>query len=62
MQDIQPRTLSNAELIRYATLEMDLNPEGMPLVYQIELLRRFNLLAPLNEYPPVDPKQLDLFK
>jgi len=62
MQDIQPRTLSNAELIRYATIDMDLNPEGMSLSFQVELLRRFNALAPLNEYPPVDPQQLDLFK
>jgi len=62
MQDIQPRTLSNAELIRYATLDMDLNPEGMSLPFQVELLRRFNALAPLNEYPPIDPQQLDLFK
>lgn len=61
MQDLQPRTLTNAELIRYATLEMDLNPEGMSLAFQIELLRRFNTIAPLNEFPPVDPKQLNLF-
>ena len=61
MQNLQPRTLSNAELVRYAILEMH-NETGMPLAFQIELLRRFNLLAPLNEYPPVDPQQLDLFK
>lgn len=62
MQDVQPRTLSNSELIRYATLDMDLHPEGMSLPFQVELLRRFNVLAPLNEYPPIDPQQLDLFK
>ena len=62
MQDIQPRTLSNSELIRYTAIEMDLNPEGMSLAFQAELLRRFNVLAPLNEHPLVDPAQLDLFK
>jgi hypothetical protein len=33
----------------------------LPLAYQIELLRRFTALAPLDEFPSVDPKQLDLF-
>jgi hypothetical protein len=33
----------------------------LPTAYQIELLRRFTALAPLDEFPNVDPKQLDLF-
>jgi hypothetical protein len=33
----------------------------MPTAFQIEILRRFTALAPTNEFPAVDPKQLDLF-
>jgi hypothetical protein len=33
----------------------------MPMPYQIELLRRFNLLAELDERPAKDPAQLELF-
>jgi hypothetical protein len=33
----------------------------MPTAFQIELLRRFTAIAPVNEFPSVDPKQLDLF-
>jgi len=60
MQVIQPRTLSNRELVTEIVLSMH-NEDGMPLAYQIELLRRFTALAPLDEFPSVDPKQLDLF-
>lgn len=60
MSGIQPRTLSNRELLVHATLELD-GDHGMPMPYQIELLRRFNLLAPLDETPTEDPAQLDLF-
>jgi len=37
------------------------NEDGMPLSYQIELLRRFNLLAELDDAPAEDPAQLELF-
>ena len=60
MQVIQPRTLSNSELINHCAHLMDTVAE-LPLAYQIELLRRFTALAPLDEFPSVDPKQLDLF-
>lgn len=60
MSGIQPRTLSNRELITYAVSEMH-NEDGMPLDYQVELLRRFNLLTTLDETPAEDPAQLDLF-
>jgi hypothetical protein len=33
----------------------------LPTAYQIELLRRFTALSPLDEFPSVYPKQLDLF-
>ena len=67
MSGIQPRTLSNQELIQHCAIYLDLAednipmPKGMPLAWQTELLRRFNLLAPLDETPTEDPAQLDLF-
>lgn len=60
MQVIQPRSLSNSELINNCANFMDTVNE-LPTAYQIELLRRFTALAPLDEFPSVDPKQLDLF-
>ena len=60
MQTIQPRTLSNNELIRHCAMILD--TEDLPLAYQHELLRRFTALAPLDEFPPRDEKQLELFK
>jgi hypothetical protein len=35
--------------------------QELPTAYQIELLRRFTALAPIDEFPAIDPKQLDLF-
>jgi hypothetical protein len=60
MQVIQPRTLSNSELINHCASLMD-EVNELPTAYQIELLRRFTALAPLDEFPSIDPKQLDLF-
>jgi len=60
MQGVQPRTLSNSELISYCVDYLD-DPEGFPHAVQHELLRRFIALAPLNEFPPKDERQLDLF-
>ena len=60
MQTLQPRTLSNSELIVHCANILD--SEDLPLAYQQELLRRFAALAPTDEFPPRDPKQLDLFK
>jgi len=60
MQNLQPKALSNSELIRYCA--QILEHEDLPAAYQQELLRRFTALAPLDEFPPIDPKQLDLFK
>jgi len=61
MQTLQPRTLSNSELIRIAADELD-SHNNMPREWQLELLRRFTALAPSDEYPPKDPQQIDLFK
>lgn len=60
MQVLQPRTLSNNELVRICA-DLIHTDEGLPISCQKELLRRFNVLAPAHEYPPVDPRQLDLF-
>ena len=60
MQNLQPKALSNSELIRYCAQILEL--EDLPSAFQHELLRRFTALAPLDEFPPIDPKQLDLFK
>lgn len=61
MRTLQPRTLSNSELIRMAADELAVL-ENMPREWQLELLRRFTALAPSDEYPPKDPQQIDLFK
>jgi hypothetical protein len=34
----------------------------LPTAFQIELLRRFTALAPLDEFPLKDANQLDLFQ
>jgi hypothetical protein len=61
MQTLQPRTLSNSELIRISA-DMLARYDEMSPDFQQELLRRFTALAPLDEFPPRDPNQLDLFK
>lgn len=60
MSRIQPRALSNSELIRYAALEMDAIT-GLPYEWQLELLRRFTALAPINEPTIKNAAQLELF-
>jgi hypothetical protein len=60
MQGIQPRTLTNRELINYCADAVD-DPFGMPKEWQKELLRRFVVLAPSDETPFIDPQQLNLF-
>ncbi len=61
MQTLQPRTLTNSELIRIAADELDAH-DNLPRQWQLELLRRFMALAPTDEFPLKDPQQLDLFK
>ena len=61
MSALRPRTLSNQELIKYFAIYVDDNPEGAPLDWQLELLRRFTGLAPEKEFPPRDDTQRDLF-
>jgi len=61
MQTLQPRPLTNSELIRIAADELDAH-DNLPRQWQLELLRRFMALAPTDEFPLKDPQQLDLFK
>lgn len=60
MSSLQPRTLSNSEFIRYCAIDLD--GKGLSLEWQAELLRRFVALAPTNEFPLKDERQLDLFQ
>jgi hypothetical protein len=60
MKGIQPRTLTNRELINYCADAVD-DLHGMPKEWQKELLRRFVVLAPSDETPFIDPQQLNLF-
>jgi hypothetical protein len=68
MSGIQPRTLTNDELIRFCEQYIDLAsdnipiPKGMPLEWQKELLKRFTQAD--VQHAPAYPQhgQLDLFK
>ena len=60
MQGIQPRTLTNRELVNYCADAVD-DLHGMPKEWQKELLRRFVAVAPTDENPFIDPNQLNLF-
>ena len=61
MSALQPRTLTNQELIRYFAMYMEDNEFGAPIEWQIELLRRFTAVAPEKDSLLRDPNQLDLF-
>jgi hypothetical protein len=61
MSALQPRTLTNQELIRYFAMYMEDNEFGAPIEWQIELLRRFTAVAPDKDFPLNNPNQLDLF-
>jgi len=60
MQGIQPRSLSNQELIKYAAMWLD-KPEGMPIAWQKEVLRRLTAIDPQDAYPYPQAGQRDLF-
>ena len=60
MQGIQPRTLTNRELINYCADAVD-DLHGMPKEWQKELLRRFVAVAPTDENPNIAPNNLNLF-
>jgi hypothetical protein len=60
MQGIQPRPLSNQELIKYAAMLLD-KPEGMPIAWQKEVIRRLTVIDPQDAYPYPQAGQRDLF-
>jgi hypothetical protein len=61
MSGIQPRTLTNNELARFAETLL-YRPEGMPVDYQKELLRRFMQADIQDARPYPQLGQQDLFK
>jgi hypothetical protein len=61
MQGIQPRSLSNQELIRHGESLLQA-PNGMPVNYQEELLKRFMQADVQQATPYPQEGQLDLFK
>ena len=58
MSGIQPHTLSNQELLLACDNEWTMG--GLPSELQLELYNRFRAIAPLNEHPLIDPKQIPL--
>lgn len=58
MHGIEPRTLSNRELILACDNEWTM--AGLPSELQLELYNRFRALAPLDEFPAIDPNQIPL--
>lgn len=63
MSGIQPRTLTNNELIRHSET-MIYRDKGLPLPYQQELLKRFTNTSADVQHARAYPQhgQLDLFK
>ena len=59
MSTLQPSSLSNRELILHC--DNIWKAAGFPLDVQFELYARFCRLAPIDEHPVRDEKQLDLF-
>ena len=59
MQRTSPRTLTDEEFIRLCANEID--PDGLPYEYQLEMLRRLTKYAPNYETHAGDnPNQLEL--
>ena len=54
MHDIQPRSLSDSELVRYYALWLDTD-EPVPVRWQSELLRRFLKLLDPHKAPEDTP-------
>lgn len=58
MQRTESQTLSNRELLLACDNEWTMG--GLPSHLQLELYNRFRALAPLDEHPAVDPRQIPL--
>ena len=62
MQGMKPRTLSNAELLKYSAMLLD-SYQPLPAEWATELVRRLNYYtAGLEQHTAatIDPKQLTL--
>lgn len=62
MSSIQPRVLSNTDLLRTARILFTFK-DGLPIDWQVELMSRFEkVVDELPEtQPEKDPRQLELF-
>ena len=60
MYGIQPRSLTTQELIRFSAELMELDT-GMPKEWQLEVLRRLTVMAPLDDAQLKDARQQELF-
>jgi len=60
MYGIQPRSLTTQELIRFSAELIELET-GMPKDWQLEVLRRLTVMAPLDDAQLKDARQLELF-
>lgn len=58
MHGIEPTRLSNRELLLACDNEWTMG--GLPSELQLELYNRFSKLAPLDEFPAIDPRQIPL--
>jgi hypothetical protein len=58
MHGIEPTRLSNRELLLACDNEWTMG--GLPSELQLELYNRFRNLAPLDEFPAIDPRQIPL--
>ena len=58
MHGIEPTRLSNRELILACDNEWTMG--GLPSELQLELYNRFRALAPLDEFPAIDSRQIPL--
>ena len=60
MYGIQPRSLTTQELIRFSAELIELDT-GMPKEWQLEVLRRLTVMAPLDDTQLKDARQQELF-
>jgi hypothetical protein len=60
MYGIQPRSLTTQELIRFSAELIELDT-GMPKDWQLEVLRRLTVMAPLDDAQLKDARQQELF-
>jgi hypothetical protein len=58
MHGIEPTRLSNRELLLACDNEWTMG--GLPSELQLEMYIRFRNLAPLDEFPAIDPRQIPL--